>query len=158
MGLELAMVAVSRPALAVDRMANCQSARPCRVLLDKNRCHSLKCALARGVGVVGNVWQNRNINGHAVDPRQNPFPSQAEWAQLPPAQRMNMTWDLAKRMQRVGVVFAVAVLSDQDQGDVVAVLSADTTANDLAKFDAGVRAFLRRTAWGAWQSRSIGSK
>lgn len=113
-------------------------------------------AWLEGVGVVGGVWQSRNVTGVAENVGIAEMPTAEEWSAVPSQDRFNMPWELANRMRRIEAVFAVAVLAEENQGEVVAVLSADTIAGDLEKFAVpAVRAFLRRTARGAWRSRFI---
>lgn len=110
-----------------------------------------------GVGLVGTVWQDRNGTGVAMNTSLPVMPTPEEWSHRPARDRHNMPWELAKRMRRIEAVFAVAVLATEFEGDVVAVLSADTIADDLPKFEIPeVKAFLRRTARGAWRARKTG--
>ena len=108
----------------------------------------------KGAGLVGQVWEAGDINGRAANVQVAVPQSAAEWEKIPAEDRWNMTWEQAQRVGRTQTVFAIAARSKFLHGNVVGVLSADTSANELAKFnDPAVKAFLRQAALAAWQSR-----
>lgn len=110
----------------------------------------------KGSGLVGQVWTDPpDIKGRAENVHVDPGPNARAWANRPPEARRNMTWQQAEATKEIQVVFALAVLAGADQGKVVAVLSADTSASEETKFSRpGVKAYLRQTGRLAWNSRN----
>jgi hypothetical protein len=106
----------------------------------------------KGKGFIGEVWANRTISGVAEDLRVSPeVNSKAQWKQLTEAQRRKMSWKEYQGARHIEVVFAQAILADEFSGDVVAVISADTGAAQLAILNSPrLKAFLDQTAKLAW--------
>ncbi len=117
----------------------------------KTRAPLAEVEWAKGKGLIGEVWEAKDISGRAEDVRVPGCGSAAEWDAVDPSRRRNMTWEDAKATSHVEAVFALAVLEKRVTGDVVAVISADTAAEQLALLNKpGVKAFLDVTGRLAW--------
>jgi len=90
----------------------------------------------KGKGIIGEVWQDRNIDGIARDVSlSRQVTTEVEWKQIPANERRNMSWSDYQGARHIKTVYGQAILDDQATGNVVGVISADTGSGEPSAFN-----------------------